>query len=109
MATWKMVEQIGTSLPETTVGLWYRKPALVIGGKGFLHLSDGEELSFPSPDKEALVATQPDVYRSTPHHDGTPWLLGRLAKISKKELREHLADAWRMKAPREVRNAHPDV
>jgi len=109
MATWKMVEEIGTSLPETTVGLWYRKPALVIAGKGFLHLAGGEELSFPSPEKEALLATQPDVYRSTPHHDGTPWLLGRLAKISKTELRELLADACRMKAPREVRNAHPDV
>ena len=66
-------------------------------------------MSFPSPDKEALLATQPDVYRSTPHHDGTPWLLGRLAKMTKKELREHLTDAWRMKAPREVRNAYPDV
>lgn len=109
MSTWKMVEEIGTSMPETTVGRWYGKPALVIAGKGFLHLGDGEELSFPSRAKEALLATQPDVYRSTPHHDGTPWLLGRLASISKKELRELLADAWRMKAPRQVRTAHPDV
>jgi hypothetical protein len=64
---------------------------------------------FPSPEKEALLATEPDVYRSTPHLDGTPWVLGRLAKISKKELREHLADAWRIKAPRDARNADPDV
>jgi hypothetical protein len=45
-------------------------PALVIAGRGFLHLSGAEELSFPNPEKEALLATQPDVYRSTPHHDG---------------------------------------
>jgi hypothetical protein len=107
-----MVEEIGTSLPETVVDLWYGKPALKIAGKGFIHLqgrTGDDVLSIPSPDKHDLMAAQPDVYFETPHHAGSPWVLVHLSKITKAELRELLTDAWRLKAPPAVRKAHPDV
>ena len=110
MATWKMVEELGASLPETSIGLWYGKPALRIGDKGFLHLGTrDDDLSFPSEEKDDLLAARPDAYRTTPHHDGSKWLLVRLSKISKAELRELLTDAWRIKAPPAVRKAHPEI
>jgi hypothetical protein len=109
VATWKMVEELGASLPETEVGLWYGKPALTVAGKGFLHLGTGPELSLPSDEKDVLIAAEPEAYRSTPHHDGSSWLLVKLDKITKRELRELLADAWRMKAPAAVRRAHPEI
>jgi hypothetical protein len=110
VATWKQVIEIGTLLPETAVDVWYGKPALKIADKGFLHLGEGDQdLSFPSDEKQDLLASRPDAYWSKPHHDGTPWLFVRLAKISKAELRELLTDAWRLKAPPKVRRAHPEV
>jgi hypothetical protein len=110
MATWSMVEQIGVSLPETAVGLWYGQPALKVGDKGLVHLGNrDDELSIPSPEKDDLIAARPDAYRSTAHHDGTPWVLVRLSKITKGELRELLLDAWRMKAPLRLRKAHPEI
>ena len=110
MATWKQVVEIGTSLPETVVDVWYGKPALKIAGKGFVHLGEGDDpLSIPSEEKHDLLAARPDACYQTAHHEGSPWLLVRLSKISKSELRELLTDAWRMKAPPKVRRAHPDI
>ena len=110
MATWKQVVELGTSLPETAVGRWYGKPALTIADKGFLHLGEGDDpMSIPSEEKDDLLAAKPDAYYQTAHHEGSPWLLVRLAKISKAELHELLTDAWRMKAPPKVRRAHPEV
>jgi hypothetical protein len=110
MATWEQVVELGTQLPETALGLWYGKPALVIGDKGFLHLNEGDQpLSFPSEEKDDLLAARPDAFSETEHLRGSVWLHVRLAKISKAELRELLADAWRIKAPPKVRRAHPEV
>src|SRR5688500_18358888 len=103
-----MVVEIGTALPETSVGSWYNQPALVVGGKGMLHLGEGDDpMAFPSDEKDDLLAARPDAYFQTPHHEGTKWLLVRLATITKAELREHLTDAWRLKAPPTLRKAHP--
>ena len=110
MATWSQVVEIGTALPETAVGLWYGKPALTIAGKGFLHLGEGDDpLSFPSEEKDDLLAARPDAFSETDHLRGSVWLHVRLSKISKAELRELLTDAWRMKAPPKVRRAHSEV
>ena len=110
MATWDDVEAIGTSLPETVVGEWYKQPALVVAGKGLVHLGEGDApLAVPTPEKDDLIAARPDVFWSTPHHDGTPWVLCRLAALDVDELRELLRDAWRLKAPAKLRKANPDV
>lgn len=110
MATWKMVTEIGTSLPECEVGRWYGRPALVVAGKGMLHLGEGDEpMAFQSPEKDDLFAARPDAYFQTPHHHGSPWLLVHLSKISKADLREHVVDSWRAKAPAKLRKAHADL
>lgn len=110
MATWKMVEDIGTSLPEVAVGLWFKRRALVVGGKGLIHLGEGDApMSFPTPEKDDLLAARPEAYFEDGHLGGTPWVRVHLSKITKPELREHLRDAWRMKAPPAVRKAHPEV
>ena len=110
VATWKQVVELGTALPETVVDVWYGKPALKIADKGFVHLGDGDDpLSIPSEEKDDLLAAKPDAFFQTAHHVGSPWLLVRLMKITKSELRELLTDAWRMKAPPKVRRAHPEV
>lgn len=104
-----MVEELGRALPAVEVGLQREKPALKIGTKGFIHLSGGPTMSFPSPDKADLLASRPDAFTSDEHHDCTPWLMVELAKISKAELREILRGAWRIRASSSIRREHPEV
>jgi hypothetical protein len=52
--------------------------------------------------KEALLAARPDVYFTTPHFDGYPAVLIRLEKISVKELKAVLHEAWLARAPKRL-------
>jgi hypothetical protein len=46
-------------------------------------------------EKQALIAANPEVFFTEPHHDGFPAVLVRLAAIEVGELEELLTDAWR--------------
>ena len=110
MATWKTVQKLGSKLPETEESTSYGTPALKVKGKLFARLrEEGDVLAVYTDDKEGQMAADASVYFSTPHYDGYPMVLVRLPKISERELREVLTDAWRMKAPPAVRRAHPEV
>jgi hypothetical protein len=112
VSTWKTVQELTARLPETVEQQWYGTPAIKVGGKGFVRQKERMDgvIAFPSDEKEILLASEPDKYFTTPHYDnGGTWLLGRLSKIPKAELRELLTDAWRLCAPPKVLKAHPDV
>lgn len=53
-------------------------------------------------EKEALLASDPKKFRTTPHYDGYPTVLLHLPSIRTRELRELLTDAWRVKAPKRL-------
>lgn len=57
-------------------------------------------------DREALLKGQPDVFFSTPHYDGYPYVLVRLDAIDPAELSELIEDAWRLRAPKRVIKAY---
>ena len=61
--------------------------------------------------KQALAATQPDVYFTTPHFDGYPIILVRLDQIAGPELDELITEAWLDRAPPRLARAflHGDV
>ncbi len=50
--------------------------------------------------KFALIADDPGVYFTTPHFDGYPAVLVRLAEIKVPELTELITDAWLAQAPK---------
>jgi hypothetical protein len=50
--------------------------------------------------KFALIADDPMVYFTTPHFDGYPMVLVRLAEIGVPELTELVSDAWLAQAPK---------
>jgi hypothetical protein len=52
--------------------------------------------------KEVLLASNPQVYFTTPHFDGYPAVLVRLGKITLKELRGLILEAWLARAPKRV-------
>jgi hypothetical protein len=52
--------------------------------------------------KFALIADEPDVYFTTPHFDGYPAVLVKLAKIDELGLRELIVEAWLTQAPKRL-------
>ena len=52
--------------------------------------------------KFALIADEPDVYFTTPHFDGYPAVLVKLAEIDEVGLRELIIEAWLTQAPRRL-------
>ena len=107
VATFDDVRKIALSLPDTDEHASYGgRSAFRVHKKGFVHLRDDEtSLSVYVSDlgeKEALLASDPRKFFTTPHYDGYPMACVRLGKIGVKELRELLTDAWRLKAPKRV-------
>ena len=110
MATWKTVQKIAAKLPETEESTSYGTPSIKVKGKLVVRLrEEGDVVAIYTEDKEGQMAADPDVYFSTPHYDGYPMVLVRLPKITEQELREVVTDAWRIRAPKAVLKAHPDV
>ena len=52
--------------------------------------------------KFALIADEPGVYFTTPHFDGYPAVLVRLAGIEVRDLVELITEAWLTQAPRKL-------
>ena len=118
MATWDDVRRIALALPETSERESHGHAAWRVKDKGFvwdrpLRKSDLEALGEGAPTgpilgarvehliaKEALLADNPDVFFTTPHFDGYPSVLVRLAEISVPELEELVTDAWLAQAPK---------
>jgi hypothetical protein len=56
--------------------------------------------------KHALVASDPDVYFTTPHFDGYPAVLVKLETVELSELEEIVVEAWLNRAPRKLADAY---
>ena len=66
---------------------------------------DGDILSVRVADegvKFALIADEPEVYFTTPHFDGYPAVLVKLAEIDELGLRELIVEAWLTQAPKRL-------
>lgn len=111
MATEEDVRRIALSLPEVTEKSWFNTPGFRVKDKGFLRIrteAEGGLVVFVSDlgEKEALLASDPDKFFTTPHYDGYPVVLVNLPAIDVDELTELIADAWRVKAPKRVLKAN---
>lgn len=52
--------------------------------------------------KFALISDDPQVYFTTPHFDGYPAVLVKLAEIDVTDLREVITEAWLTQAPKKL-------
>ena len=119
MASWRDVRRLSLALPgasQHTSSQGHR--AWSVNDKSFvwerpLRRSDLAALGADAPTgpivgvrtadlemKEALLAHDPRVYFTTPHFDGYPAVLVRLDKISLKELKDVIVEAWLARAPK---------
>lgn len=125
MANWDDVRRFALALPETDEHLSYGDSlAWRVKQKAFvwerpLRKSDITALGDFAPEgpvlgvavadleaKDELIAGSPAVYFTTPHFDGYPAVLVRLARISVDELAEVVTDAWLARAPKRLAKAY---
>ena len=114
MATEDDVRRIALSLPETIEKPWYGSPGFRVKDKGFLRIrseAEGGLVVFVADlgEKEALLATDPAKFFTTPHYDGYATVLVHLEAIDTTELTELITDSWRLKAPKRVLKAYDDA
>jgi hypothetical protein len=124
MATWDDVRRIALALPQTSEGSSRGVSAWQVKDKGFvwerpLRRADVEALGDQVPDgpilaahvehvgmKEALLASNPDVFFTTPHFDGYPAILVRLDRMAVAELDDLIVEAWLARAPKRLVKAY---
>ena len=101
------VRGLSLSLPATTERPSYGRPAFRVKDKvfaclykepGVLVLWRGSE-----EEKQELIAADPGKFFTTPHYDGYPMVLVRLAAVDRDELAELLEEAWLTRAPASLR------
>lgn len=117
VANWADVARIVAALAETTEAsprTWRVRKKLIVWERP-LRKADYDALGSAAPDgdilgarvpdegvKFALIADDPGVFFTTPHFDGYPAVLVRLAQISVPELEELVTDAWLAQAPKKL-------
>ncbi len=110
--TFDDVAAFALTLPGTALGTSYGTPAVKIGaradGRGgtlLLRLRDDGDLVLKVADglKEALIEARPDVFFTTPHYDGYPWVLVRLAAADPEQITGLVEQAWTAAVPAKVR------
>jgi hypothetical protein len=124
MATWRDVRRIALALPGTSEDARSGDAAWSVNKKSFtwerpLRSSDLKALGDKAPTgpilavrtadlemKEVLLASNPSVYFTTPHFDGYPAVLIRLPKISTKELKDVVEEAWLSRAGKRAVDAY---
>ena len=112
--TWEDVRALALALPAVEEGTSWGKPALKVAGKAFAGITVRHEDAIWArcdPDeRQLLVASNPDVYRLTPHFERSPgYLLIWLDHAREEDVRERLVDAWLLVAPKRLVNEYaPD-
>src|SRR5262249_39332721 len=119
VATWNDVRRIALAMPETTeqpsrgfpqwrvkgTGVCWGRPPRRAHGRGRRAGPDGPILAARVADlgvKEALLASDPAVFFTTPHFNGYPAVLVRLDRIAVAELDELISEAWVTTAPKRL-------
>jgi len=105
--SWSDVIALGLAFPGVELGTSYGTPALRVRKALLCRLrTDPDALVLRVIDigeRKALMQGQPDVFFSTPHYDGYPYVLVRLDVVNSGELAELIEEIWRSRraqAPR---------
>jgi hypothetical protein len=106
VAAWEDVIALGERLPGVELTTSYGRPALKVGGKFMCSLRENPDAFvfrvLDVPDQLALLRGQPDVFFTTPHYDGWPYVLVRLDTVTPDQLAELVEDAWRIRASKRL-------
>jgi hypothetical protein len=106
------VRRICLALPETFEKLSHGEPTFFVKKKVFAicsinHHHDGHiAVVVPAPIgvQQALIEASPKKYYKPPYVGGAGWVGVELPRVSDKELKMHLHEAWRLIAPQKLKD-----
>jgi hypothetical protein len=126
MASWADVRRTALGLPETSERVsreqrqWRVREKLFVWERP-LRANEIEALGDDVPEgpilgarvehlgaKAALLAGDPGIFFTTPHFDGYPAILVRLARAGAEDLGEVVTEAWLARAPKRLARAYLD-
>jgi hypothetical protein len=106
MVGWDDVMAIGERFPGVEVTTSYGRPALKVAGRLMCSLRQNPDAFvfrvLDVPDQQALVRGQSDVFFTTPHYDGWPYVLVNIETVGSEQLAELVEDAWRIRASKKL-------
>ena len=103
--SWAALRKLLLALPGVEEGTSYGTPAFRVGSKLLVRLHpDGENLvvRVDPGERETLMAADPKTFHITDHYVGYPYLLVRLLRVQREDLRRLVELAWRSAAPRRL-------
>ena len=110
MITWERVAELALELPEVEASSSWERPAFKVRGKTFAGASRHEGAMYARCDRNErplIVASNPELYRLTPHFEASPaFLLIWLEHAEDEDVRERLIDAWLIQAPKRLAAQH---
>ena len=104
--TFAKLRKMALALPEVEEGTSYGTPAFRVGGKLIARLREDDDSLVVMTDfdtRATLMGADPDVFYITDHYRDYPSVLVRLSMVQAAILRDLLLDAWKLKAPRRIR------
>ncbi|HET7736089.1 MAG TPA: MmcQ/YjbR family DNA-binding protein [Nocardioidaceae bacterium] len=93
------------NLPDVVLKEWKSYTNITFKGKGFAwvnHEEDRAMIKGTHAEREALLATSPDVYEPGWETQSTAWVTVHLEHADLEEVRELLEEAWRMTATKKA-------
>ncbi|MDN3565001.1 hypothetical protein QWZ14_11580 [Paeniroseomonas aquatica] len=104
--TWDDALAIGLQLPGMEASTSYGTPALKVRGRLVTRLLTEDDslvlLSVPPDERAVLIEIDSQVFHITPHYEGYPAVLARLATLESERLLPFLKRRWREVAPKRV-------
>lgn len=101
--TWAAVRKLALSFPGVAEGTSYGDHAFLLDGKFFSRFNEKEQglvVYAEEALRDALLEARPDVYFTTDHYRGYPYLLARLERVPRAELAALFESAFRARAKR---------
>jgi len=96
--TFQTVREIARTLAGAEESTSYGTPAFKVKGKLFARQhQDGESLvvGVDFEQREEMMSDAPKKFYITDHYLNYPWVLVRMARVTRDELRDLLTGAWR--------------
>lgn len=108
--TREQVHALIMALPCVEEGTSYGEPSYKVKGKFLTRLRlEDESLVLADvgfDEREMLMEAEPKTFHITPHYQGYPSVLARIASLDPGSLRNFLDRRWRKIAPRALVKAH---
>jgi hypothetical protein len=110
--TWDEVIAIALELPGVEVSTSYGTPSLKVKGKFLTRLRSEDDsivlVDVPFDERDLLIEAEPQTFHTTPHYDGYPTVLARLAAVDAVTVRRMLERRWRHVAPKRMVQAYDE-